>query len=158
MTSKYTRFINLDPDNICSPAVLKFLNQYVENLNNSYKANPMLFDVGLSPRNIRVKPVKYEVSKKQERNLYLCAGNNKDRPHRPCPLCTIKGFESDHYPLSWNCGVKKLCSKEIIKTIDEAEFVPAAVATIELITTAYPPSRMVLAEFVPRNVPTTVIL
>ena len=55
---KYTMFINLDPDNNCSPAVFKFLNQYAENLNNSYKANPMLFDVGLSPMNIGVKPVR----------------------------------------------------------------------------------------------------
>ena len=46
---KYTTFINLDPDNICSPAVFKFLNQCVENLNNSYKTNPMLFVVGSSP-------------------------------------------------------------------------------------------------------------
>ena len=49
---KYTVFINLDTDNnICSPAVFKFLNKYVENLNNSYKTNPMLCDVGFSPRN-----------------------------------------------------------------------------------------------------------
>ena len=27
---KYTAFINLDPDNICSPAVFKFLNQYMQ--------------------------------------------------------------------------------------------------------------------------------
>ena len=40
---KYTAFINLDTDNnIRSPAVFKFLNQYVENLNNSFKANPKL--------------------------------------------------------------------------------------------------------------------
>ena len=85
----------------------------------------MLFDVGLSPMNIGMKPVKYEVLKKQDRNLYLPAGNNRDRPHRPCPLCNIKGFQSDHYPLSWNCGVKKLCSKEIIKTIDDARVCPS---------------------------------
>ena len=81
---KYTAFINLDADNnIRSPAVFKFLNQYVENLNDSFKANPMLFDVGLSPMNIGMKPVRYEVPKKQERNSYLPAGNNQDRPHRP---------------------------------------------------------------------------
>ena len=77
---KYTMFINLDPDNICSSAVFKFLNQYMENLNNSYKANPMLFDVSLSPMNIEMKPVRYQVPKKQERYSYLPAGNNKDRP------------------------------------------------------------------------------
>ena len=68
MTSKYTAFINLDADNnIHSPAMFKFLNQYVVNLNNSYKANPMLFDIGLSPMNVGIKPVCYEVPKKQER-------------------------------------------------------------------------------------------
>ena len=56
---KYTAFINLDADNnIPSPALFKFLNQYVENLNNSYKANPMLFDVGFSPLNVGMKPVR----------------------------------------------------------------------------------------------------
>ena len=112
---KYSAFIDMDADNnIHSPAVFKFLNQYVENLNNSYKANPMLFDVGLSPMNIGIKPVRYEIPKKQDRNSYLPAGNNRERLRRPCPLCDIKGFESDHYPLSWRCGVKKLCFKEII--------------------------------------------
>ena len=36
----------------------------MENLNNSYKANPMLFNVGLSPMNIGMKPVRYEARKK----------------------------------------------------------------------------------------------
>ena len=58
INDKYTAFINLDTDNnICSPAVFKFLNQYVENLNNSFKANPMLLDVGLSPMNVEMKLV-----------------------------------------------------------------------------------------------------
>ena len=101
---KYTDFINLDTDNnIHSPAVFKFLNQYVENINNSYKANLILFDVGLSLINVGMKPVHYEVPKKQERNSFMIAWNNQDRPCRPCPLCSIKGFESDHYPLNWKC-------------------------------------------------------
>ena len=117
----YTVFINLDTDNnFCCPAVFKFLNQYVENLNNSYTANPMLFDVSLSPMNVGMKQVCYEVPKKQERNSYMPAWNNQDRPRRPCPLCSIKGFEWYHYPLNWKCGVKKLSSTEIIKTVDDA--------------------------------------
>ena len=126
---KYTAFLNLDPDNQYSPTVFKFLNQYVEDLNNSYKANPTLFDVVLSPMNIGVKAVKYKVPKKQDRNSYLPAGNDKNKNRRPCPLCTVKGFEADHYPLSWSCGVKKLCSKEIIKTIDDAEVCPSCCCT-----------------------------
>ena len=78
---KYTAFINLDADNnLRSPAVFKFLNQYVENLNNSFKANPMLFYVGLLPMNIGMKPVRYEVPKKQERNSYLPAKTDPADP------------------------------------------------------------------------------
>ena len=66
---KYTAFFNLDPDNnICSPAVFKFLNLYVEDLNNSYKANPMLFDTGLSPMYVGVKPVRYEFPKNHNKS------------------------------------------------------------------------------------------
>ena len=50
------------------------------------------------------------------------AGSNGS--HRPCPLCVIKGYESDHYPLSLRCGVKVLSSKEIIKTMDDAKVCP----------------------------------
>ena len=120
---KYSAFIKLDADNnVRSPAVFKFLNDYVENLNNSYKSNPMLFEVDSSPMNIGIKPVRYETAKRQDRNSNLPAGNNG--PRKPCPLCTIKGFESDHYPLNWRCGVKVLCSKEIIKTMDDAKVCP----------------------------------
>ena len=71
---KYTAFINLDTDNnIRSPAVFKFLNQYVENLNNSFKAYHLLLDVGLSPMNVEMKPARYEIPKKQERNSYMPA-------------------------------------------------------------------------------------
>ena len=91
---KYTAFINLDTDNnIRSPAVFKLLNQYVENLNSSFKANPLLFDEGLSRMNVEMKPVRYEIPKKQDRNSHMSAWNNQDRPCRPCPVCSIKGFE-----------------------------------------------------------------
>ena len=82
----------------------------------------MLFEVDSSPMNVGIKPVRYETTKKQDRNSYLPAGNNGS--HRPCPLCVIKGFESDHYPLSLRCGVKVLSSKEIIKTMDDAKVCP----------------------------------
>ena len=66
---KYTAFIFLDPDNnICSPAVFKFLNMHVENLNKSYKANPMHINVGLSPMNVGVKPDSYEFPKNLNTN------------------------------------------------------------------------------------------
>ena len=38
--------------------------------------------------------------------VHMPAWNNQDRPFRPCPLCSLMGFESDHYPLNWKCGVK----------------------------------------------------
>ena len=138
---KYTALINLDADNnICSPAVFKFLNQYMENLNNSYKANPMLFDLGLSLMNVGMKPVCVEVLKKQERKSYTPARNNQESPRRPCPLYSIKDFESDNFPLSWRCGVRKLSSSEIIEPWMTPEFAPAAAATIRLISIANLPS------------------
>ena len=122
---KYTMFINLDPDNICSPAVFKFINQYVENLNNSYKANPMLFDVRLSPMNVGVKPFRYEFPKNHNRSSTVQAKNNQGRLRKPCPLYIIKEFDSEHFPLSWTCGVKKLSSAEIIKIMDKAKVYPS---------------------------------
>ena len=42
--NKYTAFFNLDTDNnICSPAVFKFLNQYVENLNDSFSFSMLVY-------------------------------------------------------------------------------------------------------------------
>ena len=85
----------------------------------------MLFYVRLSPINVGMKPVHYEVPKKQERKSDMPAWNNQDRLCRPCLLCSINGFESDHFPLSWKCGVKKLSSSEIIKTVDDAKVCPS---------------------------------
>ena len=51
--------------------------------------------------------------------------NNQDRPRRHCPLCSIKGLESDHYPSNWKCRVKKLSSAEIIKTVDNTRVCPS---------------------------------
>ena len=48
--NKYSALIKLDADNnVRSPAVFKFLNDYVETLNYNYKSNPMLFEVDSSP-------------------------------------------------------------------------------------------------------------
>ena len=130
---KYTVFINLDANNnIYSPAVFKFLNKYVENLNNSYKANPMFFDIRLSPMNVGIKLVHYEVPKKQKRKSNTPARNNQERPHRPCPLCSIKDFKSDHFPLSWRCGGNKLSSVEIIKTMDNTKVCPSSISIANL--------------------------
>ena len=139
--NKYTAFINLDTDNnICSPAVFKFLNQYVENLNSSFKANPLLFDEGLSRMNVEMKPVRYEIPKKQERNSSMPAWINQDKTCRSCPLCSVKGFELANYPLSWKCVVKKLSSVEIIKTMDDARVCPSCCCTIRLNSIANLPS------------------
>ena len=59
---------------------------------HGYKVNPMLFYVGLSPMNVGMKPVRYEVPKKQERKSHMPVWKNQDRPRRPCPLCSIKGL------------------------------------------------------------------
>ena len=59
---------------------------------HGYKVNPMLFYVGLSSMNVGMKPVCYEVPKKQERKSHMPVWNNQDRPRRTCPLCSIKGL------------------------------------------------------------------
>ena len=85
---EYIEFINLDADNnIRSPVVFGFLNKYMENLNNSYIANPMLFNVGSSPLNVGLKPVHYEDPKKQEKKQYTPVWNNQERPCKPCRIC-----------------------------------------------------------------------
>ena len=90
--NKYTAFINLDPDNICSPAVFKFLNQYVENLNNSYKANPMLIDVRLSPMNVGVKPVRFGSSQEARKKFVLACRKQQGQTLKTLPSLYYQRF------------------------------------------------------------------
>ena len=69
--------------------------------------------------NMGVKPVRYEFPKNHNKNSSVQAKNNREQFCRPCPLCTLKGFDSDHFPLSRQCGVKKLSS------IDDSKVFPS---------------------------------
>ena len=45
-------------------------------------------------------------------------------PHKPCSLCSYKGFKEQQYPLSNRCGIKKLSSHEILKIMDATRSCP----------------------------------
>ena len=44
--------------------------------------------------------------------------------HKPCSLCTFKGFEDHHYPLGKSCGAAKLSSTEIIGVLSKTKACP----------------------------------
>ena len=43
---------------------------------------------------------------------------------RPCSLCTIKGFQDDHFALSRRCGATKLSAPDILKIITDNHLCP----------------------------------
>ena len=65
---QFMEFRSKDPANFRSPATFKFLAQYVNKWEINYRSNPTLFNSNFSLMNIGMKPVRYEVPKKQERN------------------------------------------------------------------------------------------
>ena len=42
-------------------------------------------------------------------------------------LCTAKGFQYDHYPLNFHCGVAKLSSPDILKLISDNKVCPSCI-------------------------------
>ena len=44
-------------------------------------------------------------------------------------LCTVKGFQSDHYPLNWSWGVAKLSSSGILELISKNQVCPSSTQT-----------------------------
>ena len=82
---------------------------------------PLEFDNSFIPVNFGVKQVHVN---NQTRPEYHFNALIRNTPHKPCSLCSYKGFEDQHYPLSKRCGVKKLSYQEILKIIDATRSCP----------------------------------
>ena len=121
---KYTSFQKMNPDNILAPNTFCFLAQFVDELRENYQSDPSLYDLDLSPLSIGVKPVRYE-SPNTKPKPPTPSGNPKFTPRHPCSLCTVKGFQADHFALSYKCGVGKLSSPDIQKIISENHLCPS---------------------------------
>ena len=98
-----------------SPAMFKFLSQFISKTEKHYRSNPTLFDRNYSPMNVGIKPVRYSSPKAKPKPPCQSAAAHKNVPNRPCILCTTKGFQSDHFSLNLDCGVAKLSSPEILQ-------------------------------------------
>ena len=126
--------------------MFKFLNQYVENLNNRYNGNPMLFDFGLSP-------MKFPRNKKE---IHTCmSGIIRTDPADTALSVPSRVLNQIIILPTGNVGLKNSVPQKLSKPWTTLEFVPAAAATIRWISTANPPSGMAPAGFVLRNVLTT---
>ena len=70
---------------------------FVDKLEKNYWSNPYLYDLDLTPPSIGVKLIR-------QGTLSTPMGT----PWWPCSLCSIKGFQANHFSLSMNCGVGEL--------------------------------------------------
>ena len=82
--------------------------------------------MNFSPVNIGIKPGRYGSSNVKPKPPRPSPGLSHQPPRRPCTLCTTKGFQSDHFPLNFNCGVAKLSSPDILKLISNNKVALAA--------------------------------
>ena len=86
-------------------------------LERNHRANSTLFHINFLPLNVGIKPAQYEIPGKPNQSF-----NKSDQlPHRPFVLCTAKEFNTDHFTLNSSCGVDKLSSTDIMKTINTAK-------------------------------------
>ena len=102
-------------DKVRVPATFQFLS------------NPSLFNVDFSLLNVGIKPVQYEFPGKPNQTFNRLPNQSSHQPHlphRPCVLCTTKGFNTNHFTLNNRCGVAKLSSTE--KPLTLQEFAQAA--------------------------------
>ena len=117
---KYTSFHRQDPGNVMAPKTFEFLAQYVDEVRRNYQADPSLFDLELKSLSIEVKPVRPAPI-----NTKPKPRSSAPPPSKPCTLCTVKGFQANHYPLNVHCGVGKLSSPDIIKIISDNHLCPS---------------------------------
>ena len=108
--NQFMDFKSKDPAKVRSPAMFKFLVQYVYKLEKNYRSNPTLFNRNFSPMNVGIKPVWYGSPNTKPKPPCHPATAHVPTPRRPCTLCTAKGFQADHFPLNLSCGVAKLSS------------------------------------------------
>ena len=120
---KYADFRDLRPENVKSPITFEFLAKFVYKMEKNYRANPSLYDLEFSPARVGVKATRPEPPKSSSKPLHSPT-TPKNRVFGPCSLCTIKGFQDDHFALGRLCGAAKLSSPDILKIITDNHLCP----------------------------------
>jgi len=69
------------------------------------------------------------ISPNNTRSFVIGVQQMYDLEHRLRWVCTVKGFQSDHYPLNWSCGAAKLSSSGILKLISKNQVCPSSTQT-----------------------------
>ena len=103
------------------PAIFQFLANSISNMAKDFYSYPLEFDDSFISVNVGVKQVQVN---NQTRCDYHSNAPVRNTSHKPCSLCSYKGFEEKHYPLSNRCVVKKLSSQEILKIMDATRSCP----------------------------------
>ena len=93
---QFSKFHKQCPANVRPPATFRFLAQFVEDLEKNYRSTPYLYDLDLGISSIGVNVVRQGTSKPNPQPPKL-SGPQHQHPPRPCVMCSIKGFEANHY-------------------------------------------------------------
>ena len=115
---QFSKFRDQCPANVRPPATFFFLATFVEKLEKNYRSTPYLYDLDLNPSSVGINVVRQEASKPKPQPPRP-ADPPRNFPPKPCAMCSIMGFENNHFSLTRNCGVGKLGSPEILKLIAE---------------------------------------
>ena len=105
-------FTEADPQNESAINIFNFISEDLAKVARSNANHPLEQDYIPSVHSIDVKPVRFQQP------------NNTRKQHKPCTLCSFKGFEDDHFPLSGRCGVTKLSSAEIVGLLGKTKACP----------------------------------
>ena len=115
----------------------------------------MLYDVGLSPMNVGMKPVAVKFPRNKKENHTFLPGIIRKDPSDPVPSVPSRVLNWIIFLSAGDVELKKAVPRKLSKPKAMPEFFPAAAATIRSIFTANPPSGIAPTGFVPRNVLTT---
>ena len=121
---EYADFSDLCPANVRPPIKFTFLAQLVCKIEKNYLANPSLYDLDSVPSSIGVKLTIHEPPNSKSKPQHS-ASTPSATPRHPCFLCTVKGFQADHFALSKLCGVGKLSAPDILKLITDNHLCPS---------------------------------
>ena len=127
----FMKFRNKRAANVRPPASFAFIAQFVNELAKNYRSNPDLYDAVHTTPSVGVKPVRHGSPIITNKPPHQPQNHSNIRPRRPCTLCSGKGFENNHLPLTPACEAAKLSSKDILKLIDDLHACPTCTHTHE---------------------------
>ena len=121
---QFTTLREQNPSNVLAMNTFSFLAKFVNKLKKNYQSNPSLYNLKHTPSSIGVKLTRHEPPNSKPKPQ-PSASTPSAIPRHPCSLCTVKGFQADHYALSKLCGVGKLSPPDILKLITDNHLCPS---------------------------------